>query len=180
MKTILASLLALFVISTNTAHAEEGHTLGTITGTHNVDLKEFDHSVAGSVKDFTIFGNVSESSNSAELIMKKDGQLIKANFEQVGKIISGKFEHQVEDMVFVTDITFKGIKKDTTEFIYEVNGQTVNVSVKYDRIENNHFINPEYSFTYNNETYTYKFNNGAACYRYTALLSFIMISALTH
>lgn len=179
MKKIILALTTIFAMTT-TAFAEESHTVTTLTGSHGIDLKEYDHSVAGTVKDFVIFGNVYESENKSELLIKKDGQLIKAIFEQSGQTIKGQIEHTADAKNYKTEITFMGLKKDTNEFFYNVNGKTVVVHVKFDRFENNHYFNPEYTFSYENETYTYKINNGQACYRYTALLSFIMIGALVH
>jgi hypothetical protein len=179
MKKIIFAITTVLALSFS-ALAEEGHTVTTVTGSHSIDLKEYDHSVAGSVKDFVIFGNVFESENKSELLIKKDGQLIKSVFEQKDKTIKGQIEHTVGAQTFKTEIEFKGLKKDTNEFFYDVNGQSVVVRVKFDRFENNHYFNPEYTFTFKNETYTYKINDGQACYRYTALLSFIMIGALVH
>src|SRR3989338_4649823 len=55
------------------------HALTTLTGTQ-INLQAYDHAIAGSVKNFLIFGSKDESTGKSELIIKKDGIVTKANF----------------------------------------------------------------------------------------------------
>lgn len=176
MKLIIAMAALCFGL---TAQAEE-HTLNTITGSHDIQLKEFDHSIAGSVRDFVVFGNVSETSNSAELTMKKDGQLIRTVFQKEGNELGGTIHHEVEGRAIDTRIVFKGLDKEKNKFSYEVNGKLAEVTVLADKFENNHYINPQYVVTYNGQMIMYKLNGGQACYRYSAFLNFLMLGAVLH
>lgn len=162
-----------------TAQAEE-HKLTTITGSHDIQLKEYDHSIAGSVKDFVIFGNVSETSNSAELTMKKDGQMIRTVFQKEGNELGGTIHHEVEGRAIDTRIVFKGLDKDNNKINFEVNGKPAVVTVLADAMENNHYINPQYVVTYEGQLIMYKLNNGQACYRYSTFMAFLMLGAVLH
>jgi hypothetical protein len=160
------------------ANAEE-HSLGTIKGSHNIDLKEYDHSFSGSILDFVVFGNVDEATNSAELIMKKDGQLIKTVFQKTGTEFGGTVHHEIDGKVFDTKIIFKGLDAARNKFMYEVNGKSLEVTVLADAFENNHYINPQYIVTYGSDLILYKLS-GQACYRYSAFLNFLILGAVLH
>lgn len=181
MKSILASLLVAGSLSVfgQFAKAEE-HTLTTITGSHDINLKEYDHSFAGSIKDFVVFGNVDEATNSAELTLKKDGQLIRTVFQKTGNELGGTVHHEFEGRTFDTKIVFKGIEPKNNKFFYEINGKMAEVLVVADKFENNHYINPQYVVTYDGQIIMFKLNNGQACYRYSAFLNFLILGAVLH
>jgi len=170
--------VALFISSFSWAHEE--HKLTRIAGSHSIDLKEYDHSVAGQVRDFTVFGDISEATNSSELSMKRDGVLVRAKFELKGSIWGGRVQHQHDDRLVTTEIFFKGLKKETNQLVFSVNGVEAFVSIVSASFVNNHFINPEYTIVYKGEEFKYNIESGQACYKYSALLSFVMLGALLH
>ncbi len=79
MKNLFAMVALAFFSVSGLVQAEEDHFLGTITGS-NIDLKIYQHAIAGSIKGFVVFGNVDEETGAVDLSIKKDNQLIKASF----------------------------------------------------------------------------------------------------
>ena len=91
-----AALLSVSTLTSPLARAEDGHELSSIKGDMNIDLKTYDHAMAGSVKGFVMWGGVNEAEGKSELIMRRDGQDVKAVFAQVDKTFGGTVVHTTD------------------------------------------------------------------------------------
>ena len=181
MKRLVVS--ALFLIAAFTipmARAEDGHQLSSIKGNLNIDLKVYDHAMAGSVKDFVIWGSVNEAQGTSELIMRRDGQDVKALFKQVDKTFGGTVEHRTDYGPRSTTVQFAGLDRQKNEYSFLVNGEIIKARVASEDFQNNHFIKPTYTIVNKDGSHTaFKFE-GQACYKYSMHILTMMIAATTH
>lgn len=177
---LIAALLSLTTISSTAAFAEDGHELATIKGDLNIDLKAYDHAMAGSVKDFVIWGSVNEGKGMSELIMRRDGQDVKAVFKQVDKTFGGTVEHRTDYGPRSTTVQFAGLDRQKNEYSFLVNRELIKARVASEDFQNNHFIKPTYTITNKDGSQiSFKFD-GQACYKYSLHILTMMIAATTH
>lgn len=175
----LFMVVALNLIS-NFALGEDGHDLSTIKGTHEIDLKAYDHAMAGSIKSFVLWGSVNESSGTSELIMRRDGQDVKASFKRDGNSFGGIVQHEIDGALKKTSIQFSSLDRQNNEFRFSVNGSPVLAKVSAEAFRNNHFIKPTYTIVLpSGDTASFKFE-GQACFNYSLHLLTMMIAALSH
>jgi hypothetical protein len=181
---ILSMLLSSFVFA-------DDHHLTTLTGTQ-INLQAYDHAIAGSIKDYLIFGNKDESTGKSELIIKKNGMVTRANFgmnegQFGGHVLYSKLEQDAEGNTVLLTETFhfylSEINKNEqtiTLNLHKQNGtEKIVVKISADDFRNNHFINPEYSTVINGEEIKFKLNDGQACYNFsTHLITMILASHL--
>ncbi|MGE3533660.1 MAG: hypothetical protein AB7H48_02395 [Parachlamydiales bacterium] len=171
---LLAGLLSLPIFS----HAEE-HPLSVITGTE-IDLKTYDHAFAGSIKKFVVWGNIiDEHAFKSELIMKNDGQTIRANFEKTEKSIGGTIKHDVEGRTIETSLAFDKIDSANSTLFLTRNGKPVEVKIAAEDFKDKHFKNPVYTVTWEGGTFEYALK-GDACWAYSLNLAFLIVGAYTH
>lgn len=153
------------------------HELSDILGT-NIALKSYDHAIAGSIKDFVIFGNTNEDENQSELIIKKHGQIIKSMIKPTSTGLGGTIQHQHEGTTLETTIKFVSINQREQKIILQLNSEPVEVVIKAEGFANNHFIKPQYIVTLaNGESFDFKITDGEACYRASVHLTMMIISA---
>ncbi|MBU6376778.1 MAG: hypothetical protein KGQ59_12325, partial [Bdellovibrionales bacterium] len=147
MKKFVAvvSVIASFMFSAASVRAED-HSISTIQGTQ-VDLKVYDHAIAGQIRDFVVFGALDESTGMSELTMKRDGQLVRASFGRdpsTGKF-GGLIRHEDQGkQLHETKLQFVKLDKTKNIFTFLVNDQQVEVRVTFDAFANNHYLNPTY------------------------------------
>lgn len=179
LKTAATALLASLslIVATTAARAEE-HALGTITGP-GIDLKAYDHAIAGQIKDFVIWGAVDEATFSSELIMRKDGQVIRAFFKREDGKVGGVIRHSVESRTYETSIYLVRMNPKEQQLILNVNGQEVTVSVTADAFADGHFMNPTYRTVIDGQELRYTFQ-GKACYGYSLHLAYLIVGAYIH
>ncbi|MEK6704234.1 MAG: hypothetical protein AAB116_11455 [Candidatus Poribacteria bacterium] len=176
---VLTLVLGLFCFNASPISSlAEDHPLSTIKGTY-IDLKTYDHAIAGSLKDFVIWGHVDEATFSSELIMKKDGQIIKAFFKKENGQIGGVIKHTVESKDHLTSIYFKRLEKAENKLLFDINGQEVAVAITSEGFSEGHFLNPTYKAILNGTEVNYTLQ-GSACYGYSLHLAFLILGAYTH
>ena len=173
-----AVALSMAVLASAPALADE-HPLGTITGP-GIDLKVYDHAFAGSIRDFVAWGEVNEQEFVSTLLMRRDGQTVRAQFGKLptGKI-GGTIRHEAQGKVLETALELAGIDRAASKILLTRNGKPVEVQITADGFANNHFENPTYTAVVDGRTVTYKLS-GHACYGFSLHLSFLIIGAYTH
>lgn len=177
---IKSFVLSAVLFSSPLAHAEDDHRLAEIKGDLGIELKAFDHAMAGSVRDFVIWGSVNESAGTSELIMRRDGQDVRSIFASSDKSFGGTVSHQTSFGQKTTTIKFSSLDKQKNEYSFLVNGDTVLASVVAEDFRNNHFIKPTYTIKFkSNKDVSFKFE-GEACYKYSLHILTMMIAAVTH
>lgn len=181
LKTLLVSgMMVLAALNSGKALAEDGHELSSIKGDLAIDLKVYDHAMAGSVKNFVIWGSVNEAQGTSELIMRRDGQDVKTLFRQTEKQFGGTVEHRGLNGTRTTNIQFAGLDRQKNEYTFLVNGENVKAVVTSEDFRNNHFIKPTYTISGRGiEGFSFKFE-GQACYKYSLHMITMMIAAATH
>lgn len=179
-KIVIAAACFVASVSAQSAFAEDGHELSVIKGDKAIDLKVYDHAMAGSVKNYVIWGSVNEAQGTSELIMRRDGQDVKTVFRQTDKSFGGAVLHDGEAGRKITNIQFAGLDKQKNEYTFTVNGEIVKAAVTSEDFRNNHFIKPTYSISGKTiESFSFKFE-GQACYKYSLHMITMMIAAVTH
>lgn len=173
----MKKLLFLVLIISSFAFAEE-HNLTNFKG-GDIDLKAYDHAVAGSAKDFLIFASKNEETGISTFTAKKEGKIITT---EIKKQSDGTFGTSFN---YVTNsgeeksiaVTLKSLDKIENKYVFTMNGKDVSVLVKADDFRNNHFINPQYNFDFGDKQLSVKMENGQACYNFSAhLIAFILTS----
>lgn len=172
----LLPLLTLCAFAPNpTVALAEDHPLTEIRG-QEIELKVADHAIAGSIRDFVVFGYMDEGHGKSHLTMKKDGQIIQADFGTEGTIRS-----TVEGVTRETKMKFVGVDRDTATITVDVNGTQVPVRISSEGFVNNHFINPIYSASFEDQGTVYFYlRDGKACYGYSLHLIFMVLGAYLH
>ncbi|MEK6625270.1 MAG: hypothetical protein AABY86_09895 [Bdellovibrionota bacterium] len=161
------------------AIAADDHSLSTIKGTA-IDLKVYDHAIAGSVKDFVIFGNKEEETFTSELTMKKHGQVIRATFGELSDGIGGTISHSDDGVLVSTEIRLKKIDSDLKQITMTAGGKDYVVQIASDDFQNDHFINPSYKTEIDGRTVEFKMEKGEACYGFSSHLIMMILGAYLH
>ncbi|MFC1522302.1 hypothetical protein ACFL6Y_07820 [Elusimicrobiota bacterium] len=159
--------------------SEPGHDLGSIKGT-NIDMKVYDHAIAGAIKGFVAWGFFDESSGISTLIMRHYAQLITTEFK---KQEDGKFGGVIKsgegDAARITTVRFVKVDPSTHSLVLELNGNSITVNITSEAYENGHFINPTYSTVINGEAVSYKIE-GEGCYGYSIHMAMMILGAYVH
>lgn len=179
-KLLISAALLVASLSQGLARAEDGHSLTTLKGDYGIDLKVYDHAMAGAIKDFVIWGSVNEAAGTSELIMRRDDQDVKALFAKTDTSFGGTVAHQNDKGLRSTTVRFAGLDRNKNEYTFTVNGNEIKASVVAEDFRNNHFIKPTYTVrSANGESFSFKFE-GEACYKYSLHLLTLMIAAVNH
>ncbi len=152
----------------------EEHSLGTFTGT-NIDLKAYDHSFAGAIKDFTAFGWVDEATFTSYLTIRKYAKTTKAVFKKDEKGEIGGVLATEESSVA---IKFKGYDKEHNALVYLLNNEEVIVYITFEDFQNSHFINPTYSTVLNGVPHEFHLQ-GEACVGLSLHYVMMLLAALS-
>lgn len=170
------ALLALLLTSF-CAFAGE-HVLTNFKG-GDVELKAYDHGLAGSVKDFIIFANNDEETGFSTFTAKKDGKIVNAEIKRQSNGTFGSTFNYVttEGEQKNISVTLKSLDRTTNKYVYTVNGKEVTIAVKADDFRDNHYINPQYDFQFEDKALSVKMENGQACYNFSAHLIAIILTA---
>lgn len=171
-------ILAVLSLVGTTVYAEEGHTLGTLKGT-GIDMKAYDHAIAGQIKDFVAWGAMDEANGTSELIMRKDGQTIKTTFRKENGKLGGIVRHETEGREITTSLYLVRVNKPENKIIFKVNDQEIAISITADKFENNHFINPTYRGVVAGQEFSYSLE-GQACFGFSTQLSLMVLGAYLH
>lgn len=169
-------LFALCLFASFFTNAVE-HDMSNITGT-NVELKSYDHAMAGAINGFLIFGNIDEAKGQSVLTVKKDGGISTTTFELVpNRGFGGKLTLESEVGTEEVEVLLKKLDRTLNIYTFSVNGESVEVKVEADDFINNHFINPKYSTVLKGKAFNFKIETGSACYNMSAHLIAMMLTA---
>lgn len=180
MKKILLAttfvIFSLFSISAFAQQTEDGQELTTILGT-NIDMKIFDHAMAGSMKDFVVWGFFDESTGTAELVARKYGQIIKTVFK---KQENGKFGGTItynRDNV-AQNIVVEFIKVDPAkkEIHLKINNEDIVVTAEPESVNGGHMLNPKFTTTLKGETVSYVLG-GESCFGKSTFFAMMILGA---
>lgn len=173
MFKLIATLALMFNLN---AFAGE-HQMTNIFGT-GVELKSYDHALAGAINGFLIFGNINEEKGQSTLTIKKDGGISTTVFEKSAlRPFGGKIILTGELGTNEVEVTFKKLNRVDNIYTFSINGEDVDVKVDAEDFVNNHFINPKYSTILKGKAFDFKIEKGGACYNMSAHLIAMMIGA---
>lgn len=168
-------LMNLFCIP---VFAEEPHPveIGNVYGS-GVDLKMHDHAVAGAIRHYVMWGYVDEASFSAEMMVRKEGELIHSIFKKQddGKM-GGIIQRQVHGKDIITTIYLSKVVPTENKIIYDLNGDELTVLLQPESVAHNHLINPTITLQYKGQEVTYKMQ-GEGCYAYLTFNSMMIAAA---
>lgn len=178
----LLFLLALTLFFSQPSRSQDEHPLTMIEGQH-VSLKLYDHAFAGSIRDFVVWGVMACKDAVAELGMRKHGQTIKTSFRfDEEKKLRGTVEHQDKAGATVkTRLALLAYNAADKTLTYEVNNDKYVVTVKPERIEDRHFVNPAFDILApNGERIAFKITKGEACVGLSAKIAMLILAAYVH
>lgn len=156
----------------------DDHPLSEIKGT-DIDLKVYDHAIAGSIRDFVVFGNKEEGKFKSTLLMKRDGQLIETVFEPGARGAGGVIRQETEERTIETELRLVGMDQENQQITVAVNGEPVTVQIEGEW-DGSHFANPSYTAVVNGEEIHFSMAEGHACYGYSTHLIFWILGAYLH
>jgi len=172
-KILLAVTLALFSFG---AFAEDGQELTTIRGT-NIDMKIYDHAMAGSIKDFVAWGFFDEAAGTSELIIRKYGQTFKTVFN---KQENGKFGGTItftrDNVTQNVGIEFGKVDPQKKEIYLKVNNEDVVITVVPESMNGGHMVNPTFTTTLKGETVSYVLG-GESCFGKSSFFAMMILGA---
>lgn len=177
----MSLLLALYAALP--AWADGDHALTSIEG-KEIALKLYDHALAGSMKDFVVWGVMAGKEAFAELGMRKHGQTIRTRFV-VGsdKKVSGTVEHLAKDGTRVqTRLVLQRYDADSMTLHFAINeGQKYRVVVKPEQMDGRHMVNPEFTIVPpDGEPVVFKVVKGEACIGHASKMATIILAAYLH
>ncbi len=170
-------LTAVFALCLSVAQAVE-HGMGDIKG-NSIELKTYDHAIAGEVNGKLIFGNVNEEEGYSELNIKYEGTLSKTIFsKEEGKKFGGTISFTTEKGDHQMIVEFVKLDRSTNTYTFSFNGKLLNIQVTAPEFKNNHFINPTYTtILEDGKMIRFTMSNGQACYNFSAHLITMIVSS---
>ena len=175
-KLVLAIGLALFSFA---AFAEDGQELTTIIGT-NIDMKLYDHAMAGSIKDFVAWGFFDEANGNAEMIMRKYEQTIKTVFkkQENGKF-GGTVSHTKDNVRYDTVVEFVKVDAAKKEIHLKIDNEDVVITTEPESVNAGHMVNPKFTTTLKGETVSYVLG-GESCFGKSTFFAMMILGAYSH
>lgn len=182
MKKIGMSLLLAFC-AVLPAWADGDHSLTSIEG-KDIALKLYDHALAGSMKDFVLWGVMEAKDAFAELGMRKHGQTIRTRFV-IGsdKKVSGMVEHLTKDGARVqTRLVLQRYDAASRTLHFAINeDKAYQVTIKPERIDGRHLVNPEFVIVPPvGDPVVFKVVKGEACVRHSSKIAPLILAAYLH
>jgi hypothetical protein len=156
---------------------EPGHEIGNVAGT-NIEMKSYDHAVAGVINGGLVWGFFDEAKGVSTLTLRKYGQIISAEFKRQedkslgGVITSGEGESQRTTSVFLAGTESRGFK-------LRINGEEVAVAISPEGVNNGHFVNPTYSTVIGGKPVSYRIEV-EGCLGYSIYMGMIVLGAYAH
>jgi len=80
----------------------------------------------------------------------------------------------------VTEVQFESVDRTNQVINVKIDGETVAVTIKADKFENNHFFNPTYTATLKGKSVSFTLSGGKACYNFSAHLIMMIFGAMAH
>ncbi len=175
-KIFLAISLALFSFAAFAG--EPGQELTTIVGT-NIDMKIYDHAMAGAMKDFVVWGFFDESTGSAELIMRKYDQTIKTVFKKENDKLGGMITHTQDGVRYDTAVEFVKVDPAKKEIHLKINEEAIVVAVEPESVNGGHMVNIKFTTVLKGETVSYVLG-GESCFGKSAFFAMMILGAYSH
>lgn len=177
----MLKVLCLFFFSFLSAFVAfaEDHALTNIRGTQ-IELKSYDHAIAGAVKDFVIFGNKDDATGTSELQIKNYGQVIKTVFGQTGYGLGGTIESVRNGTKVETTLFLKNVDMTRQTITLVANNREIEVKISSEGFSQGHFKNPTYSTVIDSKEVTFSMEKGEACYGFSAHLLMMILGAYLH
>ena len=149
--------------------------MAKITGSQ-IKLETIGHSFAGSIKNRVVMGHKKAGQFVSELkIIEADQETVSFFSPTEKEKFSGDLHVLRGGQKETHSIKFIELNKEDHRYVMSFDHQVVDVFVKADSFKSGHFINPEYSMTYQGEKISFKLEGGAACYGYSLhLIAMIM------
>jgi len=158
---------------------EEGHDLGNVTGT-GIDMKVYDHAVAGAVNGAVVWGFFDEAAGASKLMMRKYDQVISAEFKrQPDKTLGGVITSADGASQRTTSVFLAGADPANKIFKLRINGEEIVVSITPEGINGGHFVNPTYSTTLGGKPVSYRIEV-EGCLGYSIQMGMIILGAYAH
>jgi len=158
---------------------EPGHDLGGVTGT-NIDMKVYDHAVAGAINGGVAWGFFDEAAGAARLTMRKYGQVISAGFKkQADGSLGGVISSADGDAQRTTSIFLGKVDGANKKFTMKLNGEEITVAITAEGMNGGHFVNPTYSTVIAGKPVSYRIEV-EGCFGYSINMAMIMIGAYAH
>jgi len=158
---------------------EPGHELGNVTGT-DIEMKSYDHSVAGAINGATVWGFFDEAAGVSKLMMRKYGQVISAEFKrQPDKSLGGVITSGDEGSQRTTSVFFAGMDAASRTFKLRINDEEVVVLVTPEGMSDGHFVNPTYSTVIGGKPVSYRIEV-TGCFGYSINIGMIILGAYAH
>ncbi|NRA44189.1 MAG: hypothetical protein HRU09_04435 [Oligoflexales bacterium] len=152
--------------------------MGTISG-ENITLQTIGHAFAGSIKDRIIMGRKLPGQFVSEIkVIDHDRESVSYFKTNASSVFGGEIKVQSPSSSQSLAIEFVALDKPENKYTFKIGGKEAEIFVSADDFKNGHFINPEYTMTFEGETFQFKLE-GQACYGYSMhLIAMIMGAAI--
>lgn len=158
---------------------EPGHDLGNVKGT-DIDMKVYDHSVAGAINGAVAWGFFDEAAGVSKLIMRKYGQVITAEFKkQADKSLGGVITSANGSEQRSTSVFLGKVDGPNKKFVMKLNGEEITVAITAEGINSGHFVNPTYSTVISGKPVSYRIEV-EGCFGYSINMAMIILGAYAH
>lgn len=152
--------------------------LGGVTGT-NIDMKTYDHTVAGAINGGVAWGYYDEAGGFARLVMRKYSQVITAEFKKQDGKLGGTISSTDGSSTRTTRVEFAGANVAARTFRLLINGEPVAVSIQSEGMNGEHFVNPAYSAVVGGKPVSYRIE-AEGCMGYSIFMGMLMFGAYAH
>lgn len=152
--------------------------VGNVTGT-DIQMKAFDHTVAGVINGGIAWGFYDEAGGAARLVMRKYSQVITAEFKRQDGKLGGVITSTDGQSQRSTVVTLAGVDSANNVFKLKLNDEVVAVTVTPESINGGHYVNPTYSAMIGGKPVSYRIEV-EGCMGYSIYMGMIMLGAYTH
>ena len=167
-------LAASFCGSVLFAHPEK---MTSIQGPQ-INLQTINHSFAGAIKHRMVMGYKKAGSFVSEISLLDRDRKSVSTFKVVdNNSFEGEFVTSGEGGLRKHTVKMLEFVREEDRFVFLFDGVPTDVYVTADAFTHGHFINPQYSMTYNGEQVSFKIEDGQACYGYSMHLIAMIMSA---
>ncbi|OGS08844.1 MAG: hypothetical protein A2270_00050 [Elusimicrobia bacterium RIFOXYA12_FULL_51_18] len=153
--------------------------VGNVTGT-NIEMKAYDHTVAGIINGGIAWGFFDEAAGSSRLIMRKYGQVISAEFKkQADKSLGGVITSSDGSSQRTTSVFMAGADPAARTFKLRINEEEVVVTIVPEAMSSGHFVNPTYSAVIDGKPVSYRIEV-EGCLGYSIQMGMMILGAYAH
>jgi hypothetical protein len=159
--------------------AEPGHELGSVTGT-NIDMKVYDHAMAGALNGGVAFIVYEESEGGSRLTLRKYGETIQAEFkEQADNTLGGVITSGQNEQARTTKVEFVGLDSASNTFKLQIGDEEVTVAITTEGTVGGHMKNPTFSTTIAGQPVSFRVEV-ECCYGYAIFASMAILGGYAH